>query len=135
MKAILDAGPLIALWGRMEKGEDKYQKWASDIFNRYSGPFFTSEAVLCEVGFMTGRNDDILTAIEKKHFIVATSFERDFAAMSRVLNGFIHCDLADSSVVVLSEKLPLLDVLTIDRRHFLTYRRADKSALPLVLPD
>src|SRR5438128_1543243 len=55
--------------------------------------------------------------------------------MSRVLKNFEHCDLADSSVVVLSEKFPDLDVLTTDRRHFLTYRRADRSALPLLLPD
>jgi hypothetical protein len=28
-----------------------------------------------------------------------------------------------------------VSVLSIDRRHFTTYRRADGSPLPLVLPD
>lgn len=135
MKAILDAGPLIALWGRADQRPDKHHEWAVKIFAHYSGPFFTSETVLGEVGFMTGCAADILKGVAKRHFIVGTDFEHDFAAMSRVLAHFDHCDLADSSVVVLSEKLPNLDVITTDRRHFLTYRRMDRSALPVVFPD
>ncbi|MEO6182122.1 MAG: PIN domain-containing protein [Verrucomicrobiota bacterium] len=135
MKAILDAGPLIALWGRTDDRRDEHHSWATKIFSSYGGPFFTSEAVLCEVGFMTGRAEEILEAVSKGHFIIGVSLEHDAAAMARVLKKFKHCDLADSSIVALSEKLPDLDVMTTDRRHFVTYRRADKSALPLVLPE
>ena len=135
MKAILDAGPLIALWGRADHRRDEHHSWATEIFNNYGGPFFTSEAVLCEVGFMTGRPEEILEAISKGHFIIGVSLEHDAAAMARVVKKFEQCDLADSSIVALSEKLPDLDVLTTDRRHFVTYRRADRSALPLVLPE
>lgn len=100
-----------------------------------AAPFFTSEAVLCEVGFMTGRAAEILEAVSKGHFIIGVGLEHDSIAMARILNKFAHCDRADSSIVALSEKLPDLDVITIDRRHFVTHRRADKSALPLVLPE
>jgi predicted nucleic acid-binding protein len=134
MKAILDAGPLIALWGRGDRHPDRHREWAREIFRQYDGPFFTSESVLCEVGFMTGMADQILEGVAKRHFVIGINPEADAAAMARVLRVFKHCDLADSSVVVLSEKLPKLDVLTTDRRHFAAYRRADKTALPLILP-
>src|SRR5713101_7214309 len=134
MKAILDAGPLIALWGRVDNHKDEHQHWARSIFAHYTGPFFTSEAVLCEVGFMTGRPIEVVEGVAKGHLVIGVSVEHDGPAMARVLKKFDHCDLADSSIVALSEKLPALDVLTTDRRHFVTYRRSDKSPLPLVLP-
>jgi predicted nucleic acid-binding protein len=135
MKAILDAGPLIALWGRVDKQRDQHQDWARTIFAHYTGPFYTSEAVLCEVGFMTGRPGRVIEGVAKGHLVIGISLAQDAAAMARVVNNFNHCDLADSSIVALSEKLPALDVLTTDRRHFVTYRRSDKSPLPLVLPS
>jgi predicted nucleic acid-binding protein len=51
-----------------------------------------------------------------------------------VLFAYADSDIADASVVALSEKAQNLPVLTTDKRHFSTYRRADKSALPVVTP-
>src|SRR6266478_5573888 len=106
MRAILDAGPLIALWGRVDKRRDEHQEWAGKLFGYYTGPFFTTEALLCEVGFMTGRANEIVEGVAKGHFVIGVSLEHDAAAMARVLKQFPHCDLADSSIVALSEKLP-----------------------------
>ena len=36
MKAILDAGPLIAAWNR----DDRHHAWAQKIFTEFSGPLF-----------------------------------------------------------------------------------------------
>jgi len=55
--------------------------------------------------------------------------------IERSLQKFRHCDLADASVIALSERYRRLSVLSLDRRHFTTYRRADGSAVPVVLPD
>jgi predicted nucleic acid-binding protein len=54
--------------------------------------------------------------------------------IDRSLEKFPHCDLADASVIALSERYRRLSVVSLDRRHFITYRRADGSPVPMVLP-
>src|ERR1017187_8894795 len=44
MKAILDAGPLIASWN----ADDKHHAWADNIFKEYQGPFFISGSLLAD---------------------------------------------------------------------------------------
>ena len=56
------------------------------------------------------------------------------AEIERCLQKFNHCDLADASVIITSELNPKLKVISTDKRHFITYRRADGSSLPLELP-
>ena len=58
----------------------------------------------------------------------------DAAVIERCLKAYPHCDLADASIIASSERRPKLDVLTTDRRHFITYRHANGKALPLQLP-
>jgi hypothetical protein len=52
--------------------------------------------------------------------------------IDRLLRKFPHCDLADASVIALSERYRRASVLSLDRRHFITYRRADGSRVPVV---
>jgi len=131
MKAILDAGPLIAAWDK----SDAYHHWAQTTLKKYSGPYLTTELVLCEVAHMTGKDAAILEGVRTGRFLIGVSLKADAAAMQRVLFAYGHSDLADASIVVLSEKEPHLPVLTTDKRHFSTYRRADKTALPMVAPQ
>jgi len=131
MKAILDAGPLIAAWDK----SDKHHQWAKTTLKQYSGPYLTTELVLCEVAHMTGKDAAILEGVRTGRFLIGVSLKADAAAMQRVLFAYGHSDLADASIVVLSEKEPHLPVLTTDKRHFSTYRRADKTALPMVAPQ
>ncbi len=44
-------------------------------------------------------------------------------------------DAADASLAVLSELFPKATVVTTASRHFCTYRRVRKQALPLLLPE
>ena len=130
MKAILDAGPLIAAWDK----SDEHHKWAKDIFKKYPGPYLTSEFVLCEVAHMTGRDAEIIEGVRTGRFIFDGSLSTDAAAIQRVLFTYDQSDIADASIVALSEKEKKLPVLTTDKRHFPTYRRADKTPLPVVTP-
>ena len=131
MKAILDAGPLIAAWDK----SDKHHHWAKTTLTKYSGPYLTTELVLCEVAHMTGKDAAILEGVRTGRLLIGVSLKTDAAAMQRVLFAYGHSDLADASIVVLSEQEPHLPVLTTDKRHFSTYRRADKTALPMVAPQ
>ena len=130
MRAILDAGPLIAAWDK----SDKHHAWVRDVLKKYSGPYLTTELVLCEVAHMTGRDAEIIEGVRTGRFIVGGSLKTDAAAIQRVLFAYPQSDITDASIVALSEKETALPVLTTDKRHFAAYRRADKSALPLVVP-
>jgi predicted nucleic acid-binding protein len=43
-------------------------------------------------------------------------------------------DLADASIVVVSERHPRSQVLTIDRRDFSIYRRNDRQVIEFIAP-
>jgi hypothetical protein len=43
-------------------------------------------------------------------------------------------DLADASIVVLSERHPRSQVLTVDRKDFSIYRRNDRQGIDFVAP-
>jgi predicted nucleic acid-binding protein len=130
MRAILDSGPLIAIWN----SDDEHNRWAQDLFSRYSGPFYVSEAILTEVAHLTGRDRLIVEGLREGRLLLSDGL-RQLDEIDRCLRRFRHCDLADATVVALSERFRRLDVLSTDRRHFVTYRRSDGSRLPVVLPD
>ena len=130
MNAILDAGPLIAAWDKT----DKDHVWAVSILAKYPGPYLTSELVLAEVAHMTGKDVEIMDGVRAAMFVFDGSLREDAAAIQRVLFAYDTSDIADASLVVLSEKQKRLPVLTTDKKHFYSYRRVDRSALPLETP-
>ncbi len=130
MRAILDSGPLIAAWNPT----DEHHAWAQSVFGQFSGPYYVSEAVLTEVAHLTGRDRSIVEGLRDGRFLLSDGL-RDFEEIDRCLKRFAHCDLADATVIIMSERYRRLDVLSTDRRHFTTYRRGDGSALPLVIPE
>jgi uncharacterized protein len=130
MRAILDSGPLIAAWN----GDDEHHTWALELFKTYSGPFYTSESVLTEVAHLTGRDREIVAALRSRRFLLEAGMLQQIGDLEYYLRKWKHCDLADATVIALSESNRRLEVLSTDRRHFQTYRHRDGSSLPLVLP-
>jgi predicted nucleic acid-binding protein len=43
-------------------------------------------------------------------------------------------DLADASIVVMSERHPCSQVLTVDRKDFSIYRRNDRQVIDFIAP-
>jgi predicted nucleic acid-binding protein len=130
MTAILDAGPLISLWN-----DDENSSWARQIFKKYHGPFYVTELILAEVAHLTDRDEELAVMIRAGKLMPGAGIWEDAGAIERCVKAYPHCGLADASIIVASERRPRLNVLTTDRRHFVTYRRGDGSPLPLVLPD
>lgn len=130
MRAILDSGPLIALWN----AESEHLAWVEEVFQRFAGPYYLTEPVLTEVAHLTGRDQLIVEALRSGKFLVPEALLEQLDDVERCLRRFPHCDLADASVVALSERYRRLNVVSLDRRHFITYRRADGSKLPVILP-
>src|SRR5690348_16095831 len=131
MRAILDSGPLITLWN----AESDHLSWVEEVFKRFAGPFYLTEPVLTEVAHLTGRDRLIVEALRSDKFLVPEGLMDQLNDIDRLLQRFPHCDLADASVIALSERYRRVSVLTLDRRHFVTYRRADGSPVPLVMPE
>jgi predicted nucleic acid-binding protein len=130
MRAILDSGPLIAAWN----ADDEHHSWAVGLFQTYSGPFYTSEPVLTEVAHLTGRDREIVDGLRARRFLLEAGILHQIEDIEYYLGKWKHCDLADATMIALSEAKRRLDVISTDRRHFSTYRHRDGSSLPLVLP-
>jgi predicted nucleic acid-binding protein len=130
MRAILDSGPLIAAWNKA----DALHLWSEELFKTYSGPFYVTEPILTEVAHLTGRDRAIVEGLKTQRFLLVHVLLEQIRCVEWCLGKWDHCDLADATIIALSESLRRFDVLSTDRRHFSTYFRRDGSALPLVLP-
>jgi len=64
-------------------------------------------------------------------FDVATHWPRIRTLMSR----YAQMDLADASIVVMSELHASSEVFTVDRRDFSVYRRNDRQMIDFVAPS
>jgi predicted nucleic acid-binding protein len=101
-------------------------------------PMLTTEPVLTEVAYFlrTDRIDvDPLFQLLERDAVrldlpVATHWPRLRTLMAR----YDQMDLADASIVVLSERHPRSQVVTVDRRDFSIYRRNDRQVIDFIAP-
>jgi uncharacterized protein len=131
---ICDTGPLVAYLNR----NDPYHSWAVAVMKQVRSPMLTTEPVLTEVAYFlrTDRIDvDPLFQLLERNAVrldlpVATHWPRLRTLMAR----YDQMDLADASIVVLSERHPRSQVVTVDRRDFSIYRRNDRQVIDFIAP-
>jgi predicted nucleic acid-binding protein len=131
---ICDTGPLVAYLNR----NDPYHSWAVAVMKQVRSPMLTTEPVLTEVAYFlrTDRIDvgPLFQLLERDavrlDLPVATHWPRLRTLMAR----YDQMDLADASIVVLSERHPRSQVVTIDRRDFSIYRRNDRQVIDFIAP-
>jgi predicted nucleic acid-binding protein len=131
---ICDTGPLVAYLNR----NDPYHSWAVAVMKQVRSPMLTTEPVLTEVTHFlrTDRIDvDPLFQLLERDAVrldlpVATHWPRLRTLMAR----YDQMDLADASIVVLSERHPRSQVVTVDRRDFSIYRRNDRQVIDFIAP-
>jgi predicted nucleic acid-binding protein len=131
---ICDTGPLVAYLNR----NDPYHSWAVAVMKQVRSPMLTTEPVLTEVAsfLRTDRIDvDPLFQLLERDAVrldlpVATHWPRLRTLMAR----YDQMDLADASIVVLSERHPRSQVVTVDRRDFSIYRRNDRQVIDFIAP-
>jgi uncharacterized protein len=131
---ICDTGPLVAYLNR----NDPYHAWAVALMKQVGPPLLTCEPVLTEAVYFL-REDDLevdplFQLLERKalrlDFDVATHWSRIRTLMAR----YRQMDLADASIVVMSELHRRCQVLTVDRTDFSVYRRNDRQVIDFVAP-
>jgi predicted nucleic acid-binding protein len=134
MITICDTGPLLAYLNR----NDPHFAWAIALMKQVRPPMLVSEPVLTEVMYFLREDgmavDPLFQLLEREavrlEFDLSTHWPRVRTLMSR----YRQMDLADASVVVMSELHARSQVLTIDRKDFSVYRRNDRQVINFVAP-
>lgn len=134
MITICDTGPLVAYLNR----HDPDHAWAVALMQQVAPPLLTCEPVLTEAAYFL-REDDLdvdplFELLEREalrlDFDVATHWSRIRTLMRR----YRRMDLADASLVVMTERHRRCQVLTIDRTDFGIYRRNDRQVIDFIAP-
>lgn len=127
---LIDAGPLIALFNR----NDKYHQKIKDFIKSYDGVLTTSWPVVTEVCHMLDFNIntqiDFLKWVKlggiRIEDIKSTEIERIIQLSEKYSD--IPMDLADASLVIISERLKIKEIITIDSDYCI-YRTTQKEMI------
>ena len=134
MSAICDTGPLIAYLNRA----DPHHAWAVALMKQVRPPLLTCEPVLTEAAYFL-REDDLTVdplfeLFERGVLRLAFDLSAHWPRVRTLLARYQQMDLADASIVVMSELHARCQVLTVDRRDFSIYRRHDRQVMDFVAP-
>jgi uncharacterized protein len=135
VKTLVDAGPLIAFWNRA----DKHHAWAAECFRSMPSPAFTTEPVIaeaCHFIISSGKSPrPLLEKIEAGIFEIPFQLSKQTGAVALLIDKYEgRMDLADATLVRLSELFDDCQVLTTDYADFSVYRRHGRQVIPLLSP-
>lgn len=127
---LIDAGPLIALFNK----SDKYHEKIKDFIKSYKGLLTTSWPVITEVchmlDFNIGAQIDFLKWIKlgglKVEDIEAEEIDKIIKLSEKYSD--VPMDLADATLIIISERLGLKEIITIDSDYYI-YRTTEKEML------
>lgn len=130
INTLIDAGPIIALFNK----NDKYHQKIKEFIKTYKGKLTTTWPVITEVSHMLDFN--IQTQIDFLTWIKLGAIEVediDIQDLNRIIElskkySNVPMDLADASLVVLSEKLNIKKIITIDSDYYI-YRTIHKEMI------
>jgi predicted nucleic acid-binding protein len=133
---LMDTGPFIAYISRT----DPRHRSVAGRVDGFAGQLVTTGAVITEVMyFLSGvpagpvsfaelllaSGTRIAESTQPRHVVAAAELMAKYADTPM--------DFADATLVLLAEELGVMDILTLDRRGFSTYRTAKGKAFRLVL--
>jgi uncharacterized protein len=133
--AIVDTGPLVALFDRTEQ----HHRWVAERFKELDAPLLVCEPVLAEAMYLLARYpkalETVLELIDHGALSVAFRIDEHIGALRKLLQKYrdTPMSLADACIVRMSEIHDRHAVLTLDS-DFLVYRKHRRAALPLILP-
>ena len=134
MITICDTGPLVAYLNR----KDPYHAWAVALMKQVRPPMLTCEAVLTEAAYFLredhAESDPLFRLIERGALRLEFELSAHWPRVRTLMTRWEQMDLADASIVVMSELHVRSQVLTVDRRDFSAYRRNDRQLIDFVAP-
>jgi predicted nucleic acid-binding protein len=131
---IADTGPIVAYLNR----RDPHHDWAVAVMKQVSPPMRTTEPVLTEAAYFLREDgtdvDPLFQLLERGALRLDFDLEAHWPRVRTLMRRWRQMDLADASVVALSELHARCQVLTIDRKDFGIYRRNDRQAIDFIAP-
>ncbi len=133
--AIVDTGPLVALFDRAER----HHNWVAERFKELDAPLLICEPVLAEAMYLLARYSKVQAAvlelIGNGALSVAFRIDEHVDTLRKLLQKYSDTpmSLADACVVRMSEIHDRHAVLTLDS-DFLVYRKHGRTSLPLIHP-
>jgi uncharacterized protein len=131
---ICDTGPLVAYLNR----NDPYHSWAVAVMKQVRSPILTTEPVLTEVAYFLRADrvdvDPLFQLLERDAVRLGLQVAVHWPRLRALMARFDQMDLADASIVVLSERHPRSQVVTVDRKDFSIYRRNDRQVIEFIAP-
>ena len=135
MITICDTGPLLAYLNR----NDPHHAWAVALMKQVRPPLLVSEPVLTEVVYFLREDgvtvDPLFELLEREAVRLEFDMSTHWSRIRTLMSRYRHMDLADASIVVMSELHARSQVLTIDRKDFSVYRRNDRRLIDFVAPS
>ena len=127
---LIDAGPLIALFNK----SDKYHEKIKEFIKNYTGLLTTSWPVITEVchllDFNINAQIDFLKWIKLGGLKVEDIETEEIDKIIKLSEKYsdIPMDLADATLIVISERLGIKEIITIDSDYYI-YRTTEREML------
>jgi len=134
VRLLVDAGPIIAFFNRSDDWHERIIKFYATCTDE----LVTTLPVITEaIWNLRGHHkvqSDLYRQVESGAYTIASLSASDFHRIDELNSKYQgqKPDLADLSLVVVSESLNISQILTIDRRDFAIYRRYGKLAFEQV---
>ena len=136
---VCDTGPLVAAADR----SDADNRACTDLFTGLHlarRPILVPAPVVAEVGYLLGRTggarieSTFLRSIVQQTIIIVDLELADYERMAELVDTYADFPLGttDAAVVAVAERLQILDVATLDRRHFSVVRPRHVEAFTLL---
>jgi len=101
-------------------------------------PMLTCEAVLTEAVYFLREDgldvDPLFQLLERGALELRFDVSANWTRIRTLMTRYNRMDLADASIVVMSELHARSQVFTVDRRDFSIYRRNDRQVIDFVSP-
>ncbi|HEU4619851.1 MAG TPA: PIN domain-containing protein [Gammaproteobacteria bacterium] len=134
MITVCDTGPLVAYLNR----NDPHHDWAVAVMKQLRPPLLTCEAVLTEAAYFLREDavdvDPLFRMLERTALLIDFDMSAHWPRMRTLMRRYARMDLADASMVVMSEVHARSQVLTIDAKDFRIYRRNDRQVIRFIAP-
>ena len=133
---LLDTGPLVAYLD----ASDKQHQAVCAAWDRFRGRMVTTSAVITEAMQIVATStagprylSELVSTCQIEVLDLCRPPELDEAVLLMERYADTPMDFADATLVLLSEALGIVDILTLDRRGFSTYRTRQGKALRMLL--
>ena len=117
---------------------DPYHAWAVAVMKQLRPPMLTCEPVLTEAVYFLREDgldiEPLFRLMERGALQVQFEISTHWPRIRTLMARYRQMDLADASIVAMSEVHARSEVITIDRKDFSVYRRNDRQTIDFVAP-